>query len=102
MGPLYQFLKTHSGADVVLGGSEGDQNLKKLALGHAEGASVYGYDVIERYGPALLKAWAKVLGATDRIAPTKRNVAQQPASACAAPNVLIQRASYTIHRHFLK
>lgn len=99
VGFLYQFSKTHSGANVVLGGSEGDQNLKELGFGHAEGASVYCYNVIERYGPALLKAWAKVLGATDQIAPTKRGVAQQSASTWAALNVLIQRASHGIHRH---
>jgi hypothetical protein len=35
------------GADLVLWGSEGDQNLKEMALGYLAGASVYGYDTLD-------------------------------------------------------
>ncbi|TGE23496.1 phage integrase SAM-like domain-containing protein [Hymenobacter metallicola] len=63
--PLWQVVTTHTprhtGADLVLWGSNGDQNLKEVALGHLAGASVYGYDRIERYGPLFLRAWAEVL-----------------------------------------
>ena len=63
--PLWQVITTHTarhtGADMVMLGSGGDSNLKEKALGHA---AVYGHDALERYGPALLAAWAQVLGAT--------------------------------------
>ena len=49
-------------------GSEGDQTLKEIALAHVS-ASVYGYDTLERYGPLLLQAWAKVLPAWPIAAP---------------------------------
>lgn len=62
--PLWQVITTHTarhtGADMVMLGSGGDSNLKEKALGHA---GVYGHDALERYGPALLKAWEAVLGA---------------------------------------
>jgi len=54
------------GADMIMLGSGGDTNLKEKALGHAD---VYGHDALERYGPALLKAWKTVLGATELNAP---------------------------------
>jgi integrase len=70
--PLYQVVSTHTprhtGADLVLWGSQGDQNLKEAALGHASGSSVYGYDTLERYGPLFLKAWEEV-GAPDFLHP---------------------------------
>ena len=60
--PLYQVITTHTarhtGADLLMLGSGGDSNLKEKALGHA---GVYGHDALERYGPALLKAWEVVL-----------------------------------------
>jgi hypothetical protein len=62
--PLHQVVSTHTprhtGADLVLWGSGGDQNLKEAALGHLGGASVYGYDTMERYGPLFLNAWVQV------------------------------------------
>jgi integrase len=62
--PLYQAISTHTprhtGADLVLWGSQGDQNLKEAALGHTSGSSVYGYDTLERYGPLFLQAWEQV------------------------------------------
>lgn len=62
--PLHQVVSTHTprhtGADLVLLGSQGDQNLKEAALGHTGGASVYGYDIVERYGPLFLQAWEQV------------------------------------------
>ncbi|MGI4862393.1 MAG: phage integrase SAM-like domain-containing protein [Janthinobacterium lividum] len=61
---LYQVVSTHTprhtGADLVLWGSQGDQNLKEASLGHTSGTSVYGYDTLERYGPLFLKAWEQV------------------------------------------
>jgi integrase len=64
--PLYEVLTTHTarhtGAALLVLGSEGDQTLKEIALGHVS-ASVYGYDTLERYGPLLLQAWAAVLPA---------------------------------------
>lgn len=70
--PLHQVISTHTprhtGADLVLWGSQGDQHLKEAALGHTSGASVYGYDTLERYGPLFLKAWAQV-GAPDFLHP---------------------------------
>jgi integrase len=68
--PLWQVVTTHTarhtGADMIMLGSGGDSNLKEKALGHA---GVYGHDALERYGPALLKAWRTVLGATELNAP---------------------------------
>ena len=70
--PLYEVLTTHTarhtGAALLVLGSEGDQTLKEIALGHVS-ASVYGYDTLERYGPLLLQAWAKVLPAWPAAAP---------------------------------
>lgn len=60
--PLHKVITTHTarhtGADMVMLGSGGDSNLKEKALGHA---GVYGHDALERYGPALLRAWEAVL-----------------------------------------
>jgi len=74
--PLHQVVSTHTprhtGADLVLWGSGGDQNLKEAALGHLGGASVYGYDTIERYGPLFLNAWGQV-GAPDFLHPENGN-----------------------------
>jgi integrase len=68
--PLWQVVTTHTarhtGADMIMLGSGGDTNLKEKALGHA---GVYGHDALERYGPALLKAWKTILGATELNAP---------------------------------
>jgi hypothetical protein len=65
VGPLWKYSTTHTarhtGADMVLWGSGGNQDLKELALGHLAGASVYGYDTLKRYGPKLLQAWDTVL-----------------------------------------
>ena len=62
--PLWQAVTTHTarhtGAALLILGSEGDQTLKEIALGHVS-ASVYGYDTLERYGPQLLQAWAVAL-----------------------------------------
>jgi integrase len=62
--PLWKVVTTHTarhtGADMVMLGSNGNSDLKEKALGHAK---VYGHDALERYGPALLEAWQKVLGA---------------------------------------
>jgi integrase len=70
--PLHQVVSTHTprhtGADLVLWGSQGDQNLKEASLGHTSGSSVYGYDTLERYGPLFLKAWEQV-GAPDFLHP---------------------------------
>ncbi|QKG56972.1 site-specific integrase [Hymenobacter sp. BRD128] len=72
--PLHQVVSTHTprhvGADMVLWGSGGDHNLKEAALGHLGGASVYGYDTLERYGPLFLNAWGQV-GALDFLHPEK-------------------------------
>ena len=55
--PLYEVLTTHTarhtGAALLVLGSEGDQTLKEIAQGHVS-ASVYGYDTLERYGSLLL------------------------------------------------
>ena len=63
--PVWQAITTHTarhtGAALLILGSEGDQTLKEIALGHVS-ASVYGYDTLERYGPLLLQAWAAALG----------------------------------------
>lgn len=70
--PLYKVITTHTarhtGADMLMLGSGGDSNLKEKALGHA---GVYGHDSLERYGPELLTAWEKALGATALFAPTE-------------------------------
>lgn len=62
--PLWQVLTTHTarhtGAALLVLGSQGDQTLKEIALGHTS-ASVYGYDTLERYGPQLLRAWEAAL-----------------------------------------
>jgi integrase len=69
--PLWQVVTTHTarhtGADMLMLGSGGNEDLKEKALGHA---AVYGHDALERYGPALLQAWANVLGATAENAPS--------------------------------
>jgi len=63
--PMWQVLSTHAarhtGAGLLVLGSEGDQTLKEIALGHVS-ASAYGYDTLERYGPRLLEAWQVALG----------------------------------------
>ena len=68
--PLYKVITTHTvrhtGADLLMLGSGGDSNLKEKALGYA---GVYGHDALERYGPALLQAWEKVLGAPGKMHP---------------------------------
>lgn len=65
--PLWQVVTTHTarhtGADMVMLGSLGDSNLKEKALGHA---GVYGHDALERYGPALLRAWSSVLSISEK------------------------------------
>jgi hypothetical protein len=70
--PLHQVVSTHTprhtGADLVLWGNGGDKNLTEAALGHLGGASVYGYDTLERYGPLFLNAWVQV-GAPDFLHP---------------------------------
>lgn len=62
--PVYKALSTHAarhtGAGLLVLGSEGGQTLKEIALGHVSD-SVYGYDTLERYGPMLLQAWERVL-----------------------------------------
>ena len=64
--PLWEVLRTHTarhtGAALLVLGSEGDQTLKEIALGHVS-ASAYGFDTLERYGPRLLEAWEVGLGA---------------------------------------
>jgi integrase len=49
--PLWQAVTTHTarhtGAALLILGSEGDQTLKEIGLGHVS-ASVYGYDTLER------------------------------------------------------
>jgi len=74
VAPLWKFVNTHTarhtGADMLLIGSQGNQNLKELALGHAS-ASAYGYDTVERYGPEMLDAWNAVLGTSRPLAQTK-------------------------------
>jgi hypothetical protein len=37
-----------------------DQNLREAVLGPLGGASVYGYDTMERYGPLFLNVWVQV------------------------------------------
>ncbi|TVT39602.1 hypothetical protein FNT36_18340 [Hymenobacter setariae] len=78
--PLWQVVTTHTarhtGADMIMLGSGGDTNLKEKALGHA---GVYGHDALERYGPALLKAWKTVLGAKAENAPKSKPIKTQNA-----------------------
>ena len=61
LAPVWRALHTHTarhtGATLLVWASDGDQALKELALGHA---AVYGHDTLERYGPRILAAWAKV------------------------------------------
>lgn len=51
--PFWQVLTTHTarhmGAALLITGSEGDQTLQKIALGHTS-ASVYGYNTLEHHG----------------------------------------------------
>ncbi|MBH8558955.1 phage integrase SAM-like domain-containing protein [Hymenobacter negativus] len=93
--PLYKVITTHTarhtGADMVMLGSGGDSNLKEKALGHA---GVYGHDALERYGPALLRAWEKVLGAPEKNAPTLAGTVHQPAPSNGAEGVVFRRVSY--------
>ena len=92
--PVWQAVSTHTprhtGADLVLLGSDGDQNLKEVALGHLAGASVYGYDTLSRYGPLFLQAWARVLGAMGENAPGFSGIAPGPAPTCAPAKGLIR------------
>jgi hypothetical protein len=91
--PLWSVISTHTprhtGADMVLWGSFGDQNLKEVALGHLAGGSVYGYDTITRYGPLLLQAWARV-GAMAENAPTSEPVAPGVVGKCLAPPMAVK------------
>jgi nucleotide-binding universal stress UspA family protein len=62
--PLWQVIThtaRHTGAALLVLGSEGDQTLKEIGLGHVS-ASVYGYDTLERYGLQLLRVWEVALG----------------------------------------
>ncbi|MBO2010910.1 hypothetical protein [Hymenobacter negativus] len=96
--PLYKVITTHTarhtGADLLMLGSGGDANLKEKALGHA---GVYGHDALERYGPALLQAWGKVLGtvgAIEKNAPALAGAVHQPAPADGGGGVVFRRVSY--------
>ncbi|GAA4362263.1 hypothetical protein GCM10023185_30050 [Hymenobacter saemangeumensis] len=93
--PLWQVITTHTprhtGAELVLLGSGGDQNLKEVALGHLAGASVYGYDRVERYGPLLLDAWAQV-GAMAENAPSPAPAPAGQSGACTPKPVEIRPA----------
>jgi hypothetical protein len=96
--PLYKVITTHTarhtGADLVMLGSGGDSNPKEKALDHA---GVYGHDALERYGPALLRAWEQVpgaVGAPERNAPTFAGIAHQPVPGSEGGGVLIRRVSY--------
>jgi integrase len=93
--PLYKVITTHTarhtGADLLMLGSGGDSNLKEKALGHA---GVYGHDALERYGPALLRAWEKVLGAPAENAPTLAGTVHHPAPSKEAEGVVFRRVSY--------
>lgn len=64
--PFYKVITTHTarhtGADMIVLSSGGDQDLKECALGHA---TVYRRDRLERYGPLLLKAWERVLSTSE-------------------------------------
>ncbi|GAB3294004.1 hypothetical protein [Hymenobacter tenuis] len=74
VGPIWKFLGTHAarhtGADLLMLGSGADKDLKELALGHKM-PSVYGYDSVERYGPAILDAWRAVLPSAIPLAKTE-------------------------------
>jgi hypothetical protein len=96
--PLYKVITTHTarhtGADLVMLGSGGDSNLKEKALGHA---GVYGHDALERYGPALLQAWEKVLGAvgaTEKNAPSLAGIVHQSTPSSSGGGMVIRRVSY--------
>ncbi|MBC6606967.1 phage integrase SAM-like domain-containing protein [Hymenobacter sp. BT188] len=86
--PMWQAITTHTprhtGADLVLWGSDGDQNLKELALGHTMGLSAYGYDSLERYAPLLLRAWQKVAVASVFTA-SSTDSARLSMDVCAVP-----------------
>ncbi|MGY2133620.1 phage integrase SAM-like domain-containing protein [Hymenobacter sp. HD11105] len=88
--PIWQAITTHTprhtGADLVLWGSDGDQNLKELALGHTVGMSAYGYDSLERYAPLLLRAWQRV-GAAMVFAPNPADSLRTNTDVCAPPAV---------------
>lgn len=49
----------HTGATLLLQGSDGDRALKEIALGHAN--DVYGPADVYQYGPKILAAWKRVL-----------------------------------------
>ena len=93
--PLWQVVTTHTarhtGADLVMLGSGGDENLKEKALGHA---GVYGHDALERYGPLLLKAWETVLGAKPANAPkpAPQKTAPSPKGGTATGGGMLIRA----------
>jgi len=93
--PLYKVITTHTarhtGADLFMLGSGGDSNLKEKALGHA---GVYGHDALERYGPALLQAWEKVLGAPEKNAPSLAGVVHYAAPSNGTGGMVIRRVSY--------
>jgi integrase len=93
--PLYKVITTHTarhtGADLIMLGSGGDSNLKEKALGHA---GVYGHDALERYGPALLEAWKKALGATAHNAPNPPDSVPQATSNSSGGGVVIRRVSW--------
>ena len=92
---LYKVITTHTarhtGADLLMLGSGGDSNLKEKALGHA---GVYGHDALERYGPALLQAWEKVLGAPEKNAPGLAEVVHYAAPSNGSGGMIIRRVSY--------
>lgn len=50
----------HTGATFLLQGSDGDRDLKEIALGHAN--DVYAPSDVYLYGPKILAAWQAVLG----------------------------------------
>ncbi|WP_167855508.1 phage integrase SAM-like domain-containing protein [Hymenobacter fodinae] len=90
---LWQVITTHTprhtGADMVLWGSDGDSNLKELALGHTAGASVYGYDTLERYAPLLLRAWQKVAEASNFTASSTDNSVSFSNTCAVVPQGII-------------
>lgn len=101
--PLWLVVTTHTarhtGADMVMLGSGGDSDLKEMALGHA---AVYGHDSLERYGPALLRAWAAVLeineknapGANPKIAPGFSAIRHEAAPSQPSEGVIFRRVSW--------
>lgn len=78
--PLWRVVTTHTdrhiGADMLMLGSGSNSDQKELALGHREG---YGHDALECYGPALLSAWAAVLGQNATLGANPEN-APRPAN----------------------